>query len=330
MERIEGYRNFCNKVWNAARFILMNLPEGYKPISPDPDRLNNERNRWVLSRLRECVEFVNRDLDEYRFDQAAQRLYGFIWHEFCDWYVEMAKGDLADPYNREETLSVLIASFETLLRLLHPFMPFITEEIWHHLTHEGEMIMLARYPTLESARYLKEDKSAEMVVGKMMEIVNGIRNFRSEMRLPPSMELEAVVASFISAAISKSGCEGQIKRLARLKTLKLENQNSTKPIGTATIIHSSGDKVYLTLAGQIDGQAEKQRITKLLEKAEKDLESLNAKLENPDFKVKAQPDAVNKVQQQQADLWTKRKQYRQELQWIEEIASTNLPEGTSS
>ncbi|MBI5378586.1 MAG: valine--tRNA ligase [Nitrospirae bacterium] len=328
MERIEGYRNFCNKIWNAARFVLMNLPENFRPAPlPDPAEFLIS-SKWILSRLHECAEFIQRDLDEYRFDQAAHRLYGFTWHEFCDWYVEMAKNDLAAEPRREETLSVLMTTFETLLRLLHPFMPFITEEIWQQLPREGETLLLAGYPTVP-LKWGKKDQTAEWVIGKMIEIFTNSRNLRSELRLPPSVELDAVIAAGPMTAGTSKHWLKYAKKLARLNILEI-NEDADKPRGSATLILSDNDKVYIPLAGLIDVHSETQRIAKLLEKVERNLKPLEAKLSSADFQSKAPPDVVAKTRQQLEDLRSKHLQCRKELEWMNEITSTNLPEGTSA
>ncbi|MFM7840673.1 MAG: class I tRNA ligase family protein, partial [Nitrospira sp.] len=145
-ERIEGYRNFANKIWNAARFILMNLD------GPREAALLNDRpfaDRWILSRLNKAIRDVTASLEHYRFDQASSRLYQFVWHEYCDWYLEMVKPALQNKESREAAMArqTLVESFESVQRLLHPFMPFITEEIWQTLPHDGASICTRTYPT---------------------------------------------------------------------------------------------------------------------------------------------------------------------------------------
>ncbi len=313
MERIEGYRNFCNKLWNAARYVLMNLPDHYQP-TPLPAQLSYS-NEWILSRLQQTIQKVNGALDEYRFDEAAHHLYQFVWHEFCDWYVEMSKVDMAEDSRRAETLSVLTTAFETVLRLLHPFMPFITEEIWQHLPSKGKTIMLADYPSPDAGRISGE---VETLVDKTMEIINGIRYVRSEMRIPPSLDLDASLSASPTISPIASYMGEHVKRLARLRSLEIETR-VTKPKGSATILLSENDKAYLHLAGLIDVPSEMDRIQRLREKAEKECEPLEAKLSNPNFRLKAPREVVAKVELQLSDLRARSRQYAQELERLREI-----------
>src|SRR5207249_6644631 len=187
----EGYRNFANKLWNAARFILMHR-EGPRADAPVAERPVTER--WILSRLHRCIGEVNAFLEAYRFDEAANTLYQFIWHEYCDWYVELVKPALADKASRQAapTRTTLIESFETLLRLLHPFMPFITEEIWQALPHKGESIMIAPYPTPNPA--LISD-TIESQIASVTSVVSAVRDVRGSQGIPASRELHAAVAT---------------------------------------------------------------------------------------------------------------------------------------
>src|SRR5256884_4598825 len=190
-ERIEGYRNFANKLWNAGRFILMNL-EGPRADTPVAER--PVADRWVLSRLHRCIGEVNVSLEAYRFDEAANTLYQFIWHEYCDWYVELVKPALADKATRQAALTrtTLIESFETLLRLLHPFMLFITEEIWQAIPHTGESIMIAPYPTPNPALI---NDSIETEIASVTSVVSAVRNIRGSQGIPSSRQLHAAVAT---------------------------------------------------------------------------------------------------------------------------------------
>jgi valyl-tRNA synthetase len=204
-ERISGYRNFCNKVWNAARFTMMNL-DGF-----DPDALVfeniplSEADEWILHRLNETAREVNRALDEYRFNEAAMMLYQFTWSEFCDWYLELSKQELYgdDPVRRQSTQFVLWTVLEHLLRLLHPLMPFITEEIWQVLPKGNRCslrgsggdwapsIMLAPYPQ-HREDWQFEDAATRM--GQVMEVISAIRTIRGEMEVPPSREITVILS----------------------------------------------------------------------------------------------------------------------------------------
>src|SRR3989442_1025824 len=180
-ERIEGYRNFANKIWNAARLVLSNL-DGY-----DPKRARqgspSVADRWILSRLAGTITAVPKALDAYRFNDAASAVYQFLWHELCDWYLEVAKRSLyqaEDPVARAVTQFTLVQALETTLRLLHPFMPFISEEIWQRLPHRGESIMIAPFP---KASRTWRDPDAERLMQPVLDIVGAIRAIRSESRI---------------------------------------------------------------------------------------------------------------------------------------------------
>jgi len=185
-ERIEGYRNFANKLWNAARFILMHL-EGPRADAPVAER--PAADRWILSRLHRCIGEVNASLEAYRFDEAANTVYHFIWHEYCDWYIELAKrGALVNKESQQAALTrtTLMESFETLLRLLHPFMPFITEEIWQAIPHNGESIMVSPYPTQNSALI---NTVIEQEIESLQNVITTIRDLRSSQGIPSNQKV---------------------------------------------------------------------------------------------------------------------------------------------
>jgi len=189
-ERVEGYRNFANKVWNAARLVLSNL-EGYDPEGgPVPAGLPG---RWIESRLHTTIHDVRTALDAYRFNDAAGAIYQFLWNDFCDWYLEIAKISLyrsQDPGERQRTQHTLVTVLEATLRLLHPFMPFITEEIWQRLPHDGESIMVASYPRASRTGH---DAEAERRMTVLVQAVTAIRNIRGEMRISPAQTLSAMI-----------------------------------------------------------------------------------------------------------------------------------------
>ncbi len=293
-ERIAGYKAFANKLWNAARFTLMNL-EDFDPQVIDLSKLElSPADRWILVRLAETAREVNRALAEYKFNEAASLLYAFTWHYFCDWYIELAKEELygTDLAAKARVQKTLFTVLEELLRLLHPLMPFITEEIWQALPGERPCayIMLAPYPTGEG---LPQDVEGAARMELVMEVVRAIRNIRGEMNVAPSRQVTAVLdcKSPASAEILKGG-ERYIRALARVGELTC-GVGVARPDQAATQV--AGDvEILLPLAGLIDIDAEEQRLVKEIAKVEKDVTLFAKKLGNEAFIAKAPPEVLEK------------------------------------
>jgi valyl-tRNA synthetase len=295
-ERIEGYRNFANKLWNAARFVLMNL-EGPRADAPPADR--SIADRWIMSRLHRCIGDVNRSLEEYRFDEAANAAYHFTWHEYCDWYLELAKPALADKDSQQAALTraTLVESFETILRLLHPFMPFITEEIWQAIPHAGDSVMVAPYPSQRPALI---DEDIERQIASVTSVVSATRNIRGTQGIAPSRELHAAVAA-PTAALQAALMAHQdlIASLARISTLVIGTDVRPYMNGASSSVVFPGGSVgvlYVDLAGLIDIGKEKARIEKRLKELAAQMEQDGKKLSNPDFVAKVPPDVLKKTQ----------------------------------
>jgi valyl-tRNA synthetase len=309
-ERIAGYRNFCNKVWNAARFTLMNL-EGFDPAAIRYKDLNlAETDKWILHRLNETIRETNQALAEYRFNEAAMGLYQFTWSEFCDWYLELSKRDLygSDPERKAVAQYVLWYTLDHLLRLLHPFMPFITEEIWQALPKEagsgvgalgsGETIMLADYPEVSASRSFPE---AAANMEKVMAVISAIRNIRGEMEVPPSKEIAVILScgSEGSRLLMKHN-EGSIMGLARIADLAV-GIDIEKPEDAS--IQVAGDvQIFVPLKGMVDAVAEAERLIKEIGKIDKDIELFLKKLENPAFVDRAPADIVAKEREKLAEV----------------------------
>ncbi|CAH2030931.1 valine--tRNA ligase [Trichlorobacter ammonificans] len=324
-ERISGYRNFCNKVWNAARFTLMNL-EGYDPDTGalEPQRLS-DADKWILHRLNETVRETNRALEEYRFNEAAMTLYQFTWSEFCDWYLELAKRDLHGGSERRGTVQhVLWTVLEHLLRLLHPIMPFITEEIWQALpkgTHcalrgsggaWSDTIMLAPYPRFRND-WQFEPEAARME--QIMEVISAIRTIRGEMEVPPSREIGVLLsASVRSAEELARGAADQIRALARVSDLTV-GSNLPKPEDAA--VQPAGKfQVYVPLKGLVDVAEEEKRLQKEIGKLDKEIELFSKKLENPSFVDRAPADIVAKEKAKLAEVTAKKAVLEESLEKI--------------
>jgi valyl-tRNA synthetase len=290
-ERIAGYRAFANKLWNASRFALMNL-EGFVPtrVALDDAQLN-DADRWILTRLHETIVQTDQALAEYRFNEAAGTLYAFTWHSFCDWYIELSKETLHgnDPLARQRVQGVLFTVLEQLLRLLHPLMPFITEEIWQALPGERPtaVLMLASWP---DATAIPVDGAASARMELVMDVIRAIRNIRGEMDVPPGRQVDALLlcGSNTSAAIL-ADAGGAIRALARVGELQV-GQDLLRPGQAATQV--SGDvEICLPLAGLIDLAEEEKRLGKEIAKVSSDVEFFRNKLANQKFVANA-PAAV--------------------------------------
>ncbi len=305
-ERIAGYRNFCNKVWNAARFTLMNL-EGFNPDQVSFDTLEfSQGDKWILHRLNETARIVDETLTGYRYNESAMALYQFTWSEFCDWYLELSKQDIYNgtPERKLATQYVLWYTLDSLLRLLHPFMPFITEEIWQTLpgTKLTPTIMQAPYPTPSDARSFPED-AADME--RIMAVISGIRNVRGEMEVPPSKQI-AVILSCSSEATRRllKHNESAIISLARVSDLAI-GLDIEKPEDAS--IQVAGDvQIFVPLKGLVDVAAEEERLLKEIGKIEKEIEMFSKKLESPAFVDRAPAEIVAKERQKLADVTGKK------------------------
>ncbi|MDY0313084.1 MAG: valine--tRNA ligase [Desulfobacterales bacterium] len=298
LKRVEGYRNFINKLWNAARFSLMHLDRAYPRIEGE----TTLPQRWILSRLARVSQEVTAALDEYRFNEAAASVYNFLWHEFCDWFLEASKADLyndADPVRQATARQVLWRVLHDALILLHPFIPFVTEEIWSHLPGAQGLLMQARWPTRDLE--IEADPAVENDMGLVMGVITGIRNIRGEMNIAPGVSLAAQIQA--PNPETRSLLEIQqplISQLSRLKALTVSPPGA-RPRSAATAI-VDGAAVYVSLEGVIDLDKETERLTKELTKVAKDMGSLSKKLNNEDFLAKAPAEVVEGVREKHAAL----------------------------
>ena len=312
-ERIAGYRNFCNKVWNAARFTLMNL-EGFDPDAMRLEDLKlSDGDKWILHRLNETARETAAALDGYHFNEASMGLYQFTWSEFCDWYVELSKKDLYgnDPERKLVAQYTLWYTLEHLLRLLHPFMPFITEEIWQVLpgTKSAPSIMLAAYPEAYAQRSFPQAASEMEMV---MAVIGGIRNIRGEMEVPPSREISVILSCGSEETLRqiKHG-EGAIVSLARVSNLVI-GSDLEKPEDAS--IQVAGDvQIFVPLKGLVDVVEEEKRLLKEIGKIEKEIEMFSKKLENPGFVDRAPADIVVKEREKLAEASAKKQVLEESL-----------------
>jgi valyl-tRNA synthetase len=314
-KRIEGYRNFINKLWNAARFSLTHL-ESYS-LEDTTDQLSLP-DKWILSRLTHVAMDVESHLDNYRFNDAANALYQFIWHEFCDWYLEAIKPILYDREgHKPSTLACLNNVLCASLGLLHPFIPFITEEIRSKLpAPPGTSLMYTDFPSKVNALNPK----AENLMNLMMDIVTGIRNIRGEMNITPSFLLDVIIHSpnaDIRQEIDTN--KNLVINLARLKNMTVQKP-SIRPKSAATVV--IGDHtVYVALEGVIDFEKEAGRLDKEIQKIEKELVGVSKKLANEDFLSKAPQAVVEKVSEKHAVLMEKQDRLKENLTKIQKIGN---------
>ena len=314
-DRIEGYRNFCNKLWNASRFVFMNLEDYKGSCALDERSKFSSADLWILSRLNRATKDVNEALEAFRFNDAALTVYKFIWNEYCDWYIELTKSKLVDPGSqRLAAQNMLIHVLDSALKLLHPFMPFITEEIWQKLPQNEDSIMISAFPEYREAQ-TNEAIEKEMTV--IMEVITGIRNIRGEMNLNPGLKLNVLVKTQNSAIQQTLQYHGEyVRELARVEQLET-GPNIEKPKVSASSVLGEMDLI-IPLEGKMDFQEELKRVEKELKKIEKDLIFLDKKLSNPDFVKKAPVDIIEKDEQRKKSLSLKQAKLEIHLKTIEQ------------
>ena len=294
VERCEAMRNFANKLWNASRYVMMNLGEDAFNELPDASKLEIA-DKWVLSKLNKLVAEVTENMDKYELGVAIQKIYDYVWDTYCDWYIELTKARLysEDAERKDTAMKVLVYVLDQMLRLLHPFMPFITEEIWQSLPHEGEALIVAAWPEYkEELAFKAEEDQMESV----MEAIRAIRNRRAEMNVPPSKK----AALFVLAAKPQIFAEGEgfLQRLAYADVVTLLESEPENLDGMVTITTADA-KLYIPMGQLVDVTKELERIGKELEKNRKFLASLEAKLSNEKFVGRA-PEAVVNAEREKA------------------------------
>lgn len=303
-EKVEASRNFANKIWNAARFILMNIDDS-EEAPHIPEKLAIE-DKWIISKLNTLAKDVNANIDNYELGIAVQKLYDFIWDCFCDWYIEIAKIRLQQGGEEAANArAVLIYVLSNALKLLHPFMPFITEEIWLTLPHDGESIMISAYPEYDEALDFAQD---ETEFERIMTAVKAIRNRRAEMNVPPSKKAEV----FIDTTFDKTFEQGTIymQRLAYASSVTV---CADVEIEGAVQIITEDAKIFIPMNELVDFEAEKARLNKELADAKKDLEFFSRKLNNPGFMAKAPETEVEKTKLSAAKIEEKIKMLEESI-----------------
>jgi valyl-tRNA synthetase len=311
-ERFEQGRNFANKIWNASRFILLNLDtqiaKGQSPAGTVPCKELDLVNRWILSRFYSVLKELERNLEHYKFNEAANLLYGFFWHEFCDWYLELAKPILVNRVQSTEYRNTQIVMYKVLeksLRILHPFMPFITEEIWQRLNgltgkqaNRQTSIMLQPWPQIEEAII---DKKLEKAAESIFNLITQIRNLRSSIELKPEQRVRVSLYPHtkINRALLKDN-SGLMINLARLEGLELLDVNKRPPATISAVVEDID--IYLHFSGLLDITGEQRKIKTKIEQLERAIKANEAQLKNRDFLKRAPREIVEQEKEGQAKL----------------------------
>ena len=317
-KRVEGYRHFVNKLWNAARLTLMHVKTRHE-LNPAELSL---ADKWILSRLKRTAVSISEAIDDYQFNDAAAALYQFTWHEFCDWYLEIIKPGLygkEGPLRQNATMGVLWRVLHDTLILLHPIMPFVTEEIWHKLPGTDGSIMTAQFPLdRPDEADIAVDSAAETDMGLIINAITGIRNIRGEMNIAPSSALKAIVHTDDPAAMELlQEYRAIITNLARLDSFAV-SPTGPKPVKSATAILEQAS-IYVPLEGVVDFNAEARRLEKEMRKIDAELKTVTNKLENENFMTKAPEQIVSKVKIKQKKLLEREAKLESNIDRIKEF-----------
>jgi valyl-tRNA synthetase len=313
-ERIEGSRNFVNKIWNASKlsFILV----GDEKPSTTVARPSFLPDRWIRSRMQKVIKEVKASIEEYRFNDTANTLYAFVWHEFCDWYLEVIKPNLygkVDTFDNAATRATLYRTLEDILKLLHPIMPFVTEEIYQRLPgHETESIMISPFPVFDE---LKVDEESEVQMETIMGVIDVIRNIRGETGIAPHVKLETIIRAGGQESLLKS-YEYYIKELAKVENIFFVD--GAAPEHAAVGVYKEIE-VFVPLKNVIDVTKELSRIEKEIGKIDEESEKISRKLSNESFREKAPAEVIAKNEAVFAELKAKREKLEASKKVLEEI-----------
>jgi valyl-tRNA synthetase len=298
-QRVEGYRNFATKLWNAARFAEIN---GCVRVAGfDAKKVRHTLNRWIVGETARTAAALSQAIESYRFNEAAATIYEFIWGRYCDWYLELAKPVLsgADEAAKAETRACAAWVLDETLALLHPFMPFITEELWAKTAEQGpartSLLALANWPVLDGLG----DAEADAEIGWLIDLVSEIRSVRTEMNVPAGARIPMLVTAGGALADARFATHGEtIKRLARLDSI---TKTADAPKGSAVIIVGE-TTAALPLEGVVDLAAERQRLSREVAKYESEIAKIDAKLANEQFVTKAPPEVVEEIRERKAEF----------------------------
>ena len=295
-ERFEQGRNFANKIWNASRFVMMNLDPAHTKtdlcVFFKKENLSPV-NRWILSRFYTTLKDLNKDLDAFRFNEAANRLYRFFWHEFCDWYLELIKSEIRDPHNQLVMFKIL----EKFLRAMHPFMPFITEEIWQKIAPDAGSIMLMPWPHIQEDII---DKKTEKKMEKAFSVITSIRNMRADVEIPLTSEIKVIAACGKADSQMLNVMSGFIKSLSKLSDLQINDKYA--PVKSAITAIAGDIHISIPLEGIVDIEKEKAKIEGKIKNTGNAINAKEKTLANPDFLKRAPAEVVAKEKEKLAEL----------------------------
>jgi valyl-tRNA synthetase len=310
-----GARNFANKIWNVSRFVLTYLgqnigKDGFKPLDPEKDRAGLELcDKWILLKLQTAIAEVTAAVEGYNLAAASRALYQFIWNDFCDWYVELAKIRLLDASNPEKTQTALKVSehvLSSILRLAHPIMPFITEEIWkiicEYKAQKHSSLLLTSYPTPEPIKF--EDGEETLIlhqISNIQELIGKVRNLRSEMNISPAEKISIFIKTGSPSIIQDfEKNRSYITHLCRASELTI-GKDVQKPKQAASAVMLGDTEIFVPLAGLIDFEKERLRLEKDLLGAKTEIENLSKRLSFPDFRTHAPAEEVQRTEQRKTE-----------------------------
>jgi len=326
LARVEGYRNFCNKLWNASRYVLMNTQEHDCGQDGNTDIELSLADKWIISRLQQVEAQVVEQIDGYRFDQMAQTLYSFVWDEYCSWYVELTKIVLNDDHASDAQLRgtrrTLVRVLETTLRLLHPITPFISEQIWQQAKTlagvTGDTIMHAAYPIADTS---KIDQTAVDEMHWVQAVITGVRNIRGEMNISPSKKLPIILAGANQQALDLLETNrAYLLKFGRFESITVATDGDNIPESATALVGEM--RVLIPLGSFIDGNAEITRLSKELEKTEKDIAAVSGRLSNKAFVSKAPETVITKAQQQLSDAESAKSLLLEQIERMQEFVNS--------
>ncbi|POB11822.1 class I tRNA ligase family protein, partial [Sulfobacillus sp. hq2] len=297
-ERVEAASRFANKVYNAIRYVRMNLPEGFTPQAVTMD---NVEDVWIVQKLNQTTQHMTEWLKDFEFGQAARAIYDFLWDDYCDWYIELTKIHMREnPETSSNTLSMLVFVAEQALKLLHPFMPFVTEELWQSLPHQGDSIMVAPWP---SPQNLPANR-AQDVMDRVQSLIRTARNLRAEVNLPPGQRVHFQMVADDAETLADWQMEAAaIREMVRAQDISwhVKAEGAPKPHHALTGV-CQGGSVYLPLEGIVDLAVEQARVQKTMEQTQRELERVEKQLADQKFRERAPQPVVAKAQEQRLEL----------------------------
>ena len=314
-DRIEGYRNFCNKIWNASRFIIQAaLPHAKTDLQNIPEA-NSDEDQWILSEFFQCVNSVKQALDDYRFNDAALTLYHFFWGTYCDWYLELIKSRLYgdDLQAKQQTATVAVFILDQALRLLHPFMPFLTEELWHLLAkREGQYLFQAAFPQVPQEAILGAWRSADQRINKLQKIISKLRQIRTETGVPASQKIAVWVYLGKGSKTEIQSLENRMIELGRVQKITYIDQKPSEPVAKG-VTGVDEILVYVPLTGLIDIEKEKERQHREIKRIQKGIDAVSHMLASPNFAQKAPPELVQQKNQEKTELEVRKSEVEEAL-----------------